>query len=213
MSLIATAFERFLRSSLDDVEVDLCGTGEEFAAAEAQRAIDLAVLLIPGTFDPVQESLVDVLIARRDRPGIVIIAANFGLVLPAFAGKDHVATLLCDDSAEDLRYAVRKVVLGQSVITPRLVQPVIATATAAVHGDLSAVNSLTRRELDVLELLGEGKTNQEIASSLHLGHATVKSYVSRVLDKLGKRDRVEGALLAQQMGLLQLVPRPAAVAR
>ncbi len=60
------------------------------------------------------------------------------------------------------------------------------------------LNQLSPRELEVLKLIGQGKNNREIAQSLHLSIGTIKNYVTQILSKLAKRDRVAAALLAQR---------------
>jgi RNA polymerase sigma factor (sigma-70 family) len=63
------------------------------------------------------------------------------------------------------------------------------------------LDELTERERDVLACLGEGLSNQQIASRLGIGEATVKTHVSRVLTKLDVRSRVQAAMLARDSGL------------
>jgi DNA-binding NarL/FixJ family response regulator len=67
-----------------------------------------------------------------------------------------------------------------------------------------SVSSLSDRELAVLKLVAKGKSNAEIAGELYLSDATVKTYVSRLLTKLGLRDRVQIAVLAYETGLVQV---------
>jgi DNA-binding NarL/FixJ family response regulator len=75
---------------------------------------------------------------------------------------------------------------------------------AAKHGD-----ELTQRELDVLRLVAEGKTNAEIAQSLFVSVGTVKVHVERIIDKLGVSDRTQAAVRAVELGYLSS-PRNAA---
>jgi DNA-binding NarL/FixJ family response regulator len=62
--------------------------------------------------------------------------------------------------------------------------------------------SLTPREIEVLRLVAEGSTNREIAERLYLSEGTVKNHVSRVLTRLGLRDRTQAAIYARDHGLL-----------
>jgi DNA-binding NarL/FixJ family response regulator len=70
-----------------------------------------------------------------------------------------------------------------------------------------ALGELTPREYEVLIALAGGATNAEIAAALHLGETTVKTHVSRVLTKLGARDRTQAVVMAYQMGVVRPHPR------
>jgi DNA-binding NarL/FixJ family response regulator len=82
-------------------------------------------------------------------------------------------------------------------------EPPRPEAATTASGPLSA---LTDREREVLELLAEGKSNAEIAGQLYLGDATVKTHVSKILMKLGLRDRIQAVVFAYETGLV--VPGP-----
>jgi DNA-binding NarL/FixJ family response regulator len=74
-----------------------------------------------------------------------------------------------------------------------------AAAQPAIHRDLT---SLTRRELEVLTLMGQGLSNAELATELALSEATVKTHVARIFAKLTLRDRAQAVVLAYETGLI-----------
>ena len=106
---------------------------------------------------------------------------------------------------EDLVVAVRTVAGGQGLLDPAVTLRVIEAFAAAPSPDpvrAGALAQLTERETDVLTLVATGLTNAEIAARLYLGEATVKTHVSRVLLKLGLRDRVQAVAFAYESGLI-----------
>lgn len=124
--------------------------------------------------------------------------------------------LLKNVSRQELAYAVRAAAAGHAVICPRMTRrlfdrfQILPARASGIHDYV--LGGLSARELDVLSRLAAGRSNQEIADDLFLTTATVKSHVSRVLSKLGLRDRVGAALLAYQVGLVQFpVSLPAPV--
>jgi DNA-binding NarL/FixJ family response regulator len=107
--------------------------------------------------------------------------------------------LLKDVEPEALAAAVREVAAGTPVLHPRVATRLMRRSAAPVAG----LAELTARERDVLRLIVEGLANKEIAGRLGIGEKTVKTHVSRVLDKLGAADRTQAAVSAIRRGMVE----------
>ncbi|MFI5800570.1 response regulator [Streptomyces sp. NPDC051677] len=115
---------------------------------------------------------------------------------------------LKDARPDELVVGIRAVAAGDSVISPGITRRLIDTYTQRrTIGRTTAhehrLAQLTERELEVLTALATGATNAEIADRLHLAESTVKSHVSRILTKIGARDRVQAVILAYDAGLVR----------
>jgi DNA-binding NarL/FixJ family response regulator len=111
--------------------------------------------------------------------------------------------LLKNASPEKLIEAVQTVAAGDALLAPDVTRRVIQRfASGRVAVPDPAVDSLTEREREVLGLIAKGMTNGEIARALFLGEATVKTHVSKVLLKLGLRDRIHAVVYAHERGLI-----------
>jgi len=117
--------------------------------------------------------------------------------------------LLKDVTAERLFEAVRVVAAGEALLAPAVTRRLIgefARLRPRLPSQPELLRSLTARETQVLRLVAEALSNAEIAERLVLGEETVKTHVSRVLAKLGLRDRTQAVVVAYESGLV--VPRP-----
>jgi DNA-binding NarL/FixJ family response regulator len=118
--------------------------------------------------------------------------------------------LLKDVTAERLFDAVRVVAAGEALLDPAVTRRLIgefARLRPRRTSESSLVGELTPREIQVLTLVAEGLSNTEIAERLVVSDQTVKSHVSRLLAKLGLRDRTQAVITAYESGLV--VPRSA----
>jgi DNA-binding NarL/FixJ family response regulator len=134
----------------------------------------------------------------------IIILTTFDLDQYVYAALTAGASgfLLKDVSPEHLIAAVQLVRTGDALLAPtitrRLVERFAPRAAAPGHD----VSALTPRELEVLGLIARGLSNAELAATLTLSEATVKTHVARILTKLGLRDRVQAVVLAYETGLV-----------
>jgi DNA-binding NarL/FixJ family response regulator len=114
--------------------------------------------------------------------------------------------LLKDATAERLFDAVRVVAAGEALLAPTVTRRLIGEfARLRPRPAPPVLDELTPRETEVLQLLAAGLSNAEIAARLVVGEETVKTHVSRVLRKLGLRDRAQAVVTAYESGLV--VPR------
>ena len=110
--------------------------------------------------------------------------------------------LLKDTPSEQLAAAIKTVHQGHTLlgptVTPKVVNHLGSKQKTQTKEKVSCEELLTGRELEVLRLIGQGKSNREIANSLNITEGTVKNHVTRILTQLNVRDRTQAALWAQE---------------
>jgi DNA-binding NarL/FixJ family response regulator len=114
--------------------------------------------------------------------------------------------LLKDAPPEELVHAVRVVERGDALIAPSITKRLIEEISqrpAQQGAPPETLETLTQRELEVLQLMARGLSNHEIAQELFVSDTTVKTHVGRVLMKLGLRDRVQAVVLAYESGVVR----------
>jgi DNA-binding NarL/FixJ family response regulator len=112
--------------------------------------------------------------------------------------------VLKDDPPEQLITAVRTVAGGDALLSPSVTRRVIARFTRQHHQEPpKALGTLTPREMDVFRLITRGLSNAEIGRELFISDTTVKTHVTRLLQKLDLRDRAQAIVLAYQSGLFE----------
>ncbi|MER5768021.1 response regulator transcription factor [Streptomyces sp. NPDC001985] len=114
--------------------------------------------------------------------------------------------LLKDASARQLAEGVRVVAAGEALLAPTVTRRLITEFSKLSQNprvsSLSRIGELTERETEVLALIAQGLSNAEIAAHLVVAESTIKTHVSRVLVKLGLRDRTQAAVFAYEAGLV-----------
>ncbi|MFJ1564357.1 response regulator [Streptomyces erythrochromogenes] len=198
---------RMILTSAPDIEVVA-------EAANGREAVELArshapeVMLLDIQM-PVMDGLTALAELRRAAPEVrALILTTFGEkenVLRAL-GQGGAGFLLKDSAPGELIGAVRAAAAGDAYLSPGATRHVVdqlASGKAVARGEEARrqVAELSERERGVLALLGEGLSNADAGRRLHMSEATVKTYVSRILAKLGCENRVQAALLARDAGL------------
>jgi len=146
-------------------------------------------------------------IVKLSDPPVVVVLTTFDAdqyVLRALRA-GAAGFLVKSTPPEDLIGLVRVAAEGHTVLSPAAARRLIAASTdsqPAAERARKLVGSLTEREVEVLAGLGEGLSNAQIAGRLYLSEATVKGYVSRMLDKLGLDNRTQAGLLAHDAGIV-----------
>jgi DNA-binding NarL/FixJ family response regulator len=205
--LLRAGFRMVLDSHPGIEVVGEAGDGLE-GVREAERLLPDVVLMdirMPGV-DGVEATR---RIVDAGLPSRVLVLTTFDLDEYAFAALRAGASgfLLKDVPPDQLVAAIASVASGDAVVAPRVTRSLLDAFAAELPAAASparedAVASLTDREREVLLLVARGLSNSEIAAELVVGETTVKSHVSRVLEKLGLRDRVQAVVLAYETGLV-----------
>jgi DNA-binding NarL/FixJ family response regulator len=192
----------------DDLEL----VGE---ASNGEQAVSLARSHLPDVLlMDVRMPVVDGIEATRRISADPALAGVRVLVLTTFDLDEHVydalragasGFLLKDTSPEDLHRAVQVVAEGGSLISPQVTRRLVAqfcSQPPRMQGAAALAGRLTEREVEVLRLVARGLSNAELARELMLSPLTAKTHVSRILAKLGVRDRAQLVVAAYESGLV-----------
>ena len=208
-ALVRSGFTMLLSGEPDIEVVGEASNGAEAVALAASEHPDVMLM-------DVRMPVMDGLEATRRITGDESLASTRVVILTTFDLDEYVhealragasGFLLKDTLPVDLLNAVRVVAAGDALIAPRITRRLIeefarrpqqpSAASAGV-----ALDQLTEREREVLELVARGQSNAEIAAGLYVSHATVKTHVSRLLMKLDARDRAQLVMVAYETGVV-----------
>ena len=197
-SVVRQGFRMFLGLDPDLEVIDEARDGAEAVRLANELKPDVVVmdLLMPG-----MDGLQAMRSIRQSLPDTEVVALtsvleDASIVEAVRAGA--IGYLLKDTEAHELVRAIKAAAAGQVQLSPQV-------ASRLLHEIRLPENihePLTEREKMVLQLLGKGKSNKEIAMELKIGEQTVKTHVSHVLEKLGVASRTQAALFAVRLGLI-----------
>ncbi|GAA1958436.1 response regulator transcription factor [Amycolatopsis minnesotensis] len=202
--LVRSGLRRILRRRAGFVIAAECSDGDEVPAAITAHEIDIVVLdLRMKRIDGIEATRR--LRARGDLPPVLALTTfDDDELLSGVLRAGAAGFVLKDSPAEDLIRAVRTVAAGDSWLDPTVTARVLATYRRAAHPDPATTPAaqLTTRERDVLQAIGCGQTNTEIAESLVISEVTVKSHIGRIFAKLDLRDRAAAIVYAYDHGIV-----------
>jgi DNA-binding NarL/FixJ family response regulator len=208
-AMVREGFAALLAAQPDITVVGDAANGAD--AVTASRRLDPDVILMDVRM-PVMDGLSATEKILDVPPGAtapkVLILTTFDLDDYVFGALRAGASgfVLKDAPSAELVHAVRVVASGEALLAPSVTRKLIADYTRRGRPDnrkhSATLGSLTPRETDVLRLIADGRSNQEIAADLVLAEQTVKTHVSRLLTKLNLRDRAQAVVFAYESGLV-----------
>ena len=189
-------------------------------AKDGQEAVEKARALLPDVIlmdvsMPRMGGVEATRIVKRELPHIGIVALTmyeeqqyiFDLVRAGATGY-----LLKDTDSAQIVSAIKAINRGESLIHPSVASKILAEFSLLAQGKgrkrPGVEHDLTEREITVLRLVADGKTNKEIANNLDLSEKTVKNHVRNIFHKLQVYDRTQAAILAIRKGIIELNPKP-----
>lgn len=204
-ALIRTGFATIIDAQPDLEVVGECGDGRSAVELARRLRPDLVIM-------DVRMPIMDGIAATEQLAGAGVAEPIKVLVVTTFNLDQYVyralragasGFLLKDAPAAQLLAGIRTVAAGTALLAPEVTRALVGRFASRIRPDEDGSRDLplTPREVDVLRLIADGRSNNEIAATLVISHETVKTYVSRILTKLDLRDRVQAVVYAYRHGI------------
>ena len=205
-SMVRAGFRMLLADEADIEVVAEASNGKE--AVEKAARFDPTVVLMDIRMPELDGLQATRRLLNDDRSTHVLILTTFDLDEYVYEAMKAGASgfLVKDVRPEQLADAVRVVATGEALLAPTITRRLIEQFVRRPppnSGAPATLSELSERELEVLRLIARGLSNGEIARSLFVSEATVKTHVTHILQKLTLRDRVQAVVLAYESGLVQ----------
>jgi DNA-binding NarL/FixJ family response regulator len=201
-SMVRAGLHMLLADEPDIEVVAEAGNGLEAISQAARFHPDVVLMDIRMPELDGLEATRRILAADRDAKVLVLTTFNLDDYVYESLRAGASGFVLKDEPPEQLIAAVRTVAAGEALLSPSVTRSVIAHFTRQRRQPPpSAVQSLTAREMDVFRLIAAGLSNAEIGRELFISDTTVKTHVTRLLQKLAVRDRAQAIVLAYQSNL------------
>jgi DNA-binding NarL/FixJ family response regulator len=206
-ALVRSGLRALLANSNDLQVVGEAGSGREAVAVVIRTVPDVVLMDVrmPGldgiaatrqiTADPSLSEVAIIMLTTFDEDDQIFAAIRAGAS----------GYLLKDAEPDDLRQAIRIVAAGDALLSASVTRKVMEGIVSGPAGvaDQGRLSQLTGREREVLAGVGRGLSNNEIAAEIYISPATARTYVSRMLTKLGARDRAQLVVIAYETGLVK----------
>jgi DNA-binding NarL/FixJ family response regulator len=205
-ALVRAGFRVLVDSAPDFTVVGEAADGQEAVRVVRETSPDVVLMDIRMPEMDGIEATRQIIAAGGDGPTRVLILTTFELDEYVYEALKAGASgfLLKDTPPEDLLEAITVIAGGNALLAPSVTKTLIAEfASRSTHRyqNTKLLATVTPREQEVLMLVSRGRSNAEIAEELHMSAATAKTHVSRILTKLGARDRAQLVVIAYESGL------------
>jgi DNA-binding NarL/FixJ family response regulator len=205
-ALVRAGFRVLVDSAPDFAVVGVAADGQEAVRVVRETCPDVVLMDIRMPEMDGIEATRQIIAAGRGGPTRVLILTTFELDEYVYEALKAGASgfLLKDTPPEDLLDAITVIAGGNALLAPSVTKTLIAEfASRSTHRyqNTKLLATVTPREQEVLVLVSRGRSNAEIAEELHMSAATAKTHVSRILTKLGARDRAQLVVIAYESGL------------